>query len=310
MPRLPAAAAPSMMVVGLVAFAIFPACGGGAAILQPTSPPSVVNATCPGATSMPPVTHAFIGPDVVARAFCAGIVQVPIASIDELGTGVTTWSFAVTGDAAFSPGPVQVASANTKVSPIVSPSSGTFATCQTNSPEVAFVDFAPPAAALPGSTFDAIATVHSEDGSFADGTVKLHGEIVAPDVSVSETNVDFGDVAPGDALLSVALDFGFEGGSLALVPDSYSNPPFSFMPLGSDSNTSFWDVILQTSAPGDFSATVGWRAVPSSLPTTTTGPCVWMAAISLHARVGGDGSADADTADATDGGADLGLDAP
>jgi hypothetical protein len=111
------------------------------------------------------------------------------------------------------------------------------------------------------------------------------------------------------------LNFKFENGPMTLVPDSSIVGPF-ILTLASDvqfagsvSNSSLWSVVLRTDVPGDYSATIGWRAVPASLPNSARGPCVWTTELVLHARVGGDGGADAGSADASDGGADLAPDA-
>jgi hypothetical protein len=249
---------------------------------------------------------ANIGPDVDVGVLCGGTANVPIASLDELGTGVTQWSFTVTGDvSAFGPGPVQ--SPNPMgLGPGLGPLSNTFAVCQSNSPQVAFVEFNPPADALPGSTFVAMATVHAEDGSFADGVVKLRGEVKAPIVTVDKTSVDFGDVAPGVAVTS-PLVLTSANGPVTFVPDSYSYPPFIITaPAGT---SSAWNVFLQSSEPGDYSATVRWRGVPSAMYVpnfvpNAVSPCDSTTTITLHARILGDGGVGPDTADASDGGVD------
>jgi hypothetical protein len=170
------------------------------------------------------------------------------------------------GDAAFGPDSVEGPTGPR-------PGPNTFVTCQAISPEVAFVEFLSPRNALPGSTFDAIATVHADDGSFADGTVKLHGEVIKPVLAVDKRRVDFGNVAPEDnptiplqftrvdvnalSLLPVA-----EAGSSG-APGSYAYPPFVISgPTLAGSDAEDWNVTLETNVPGDYSATVDWRAMP------------------------------------------------
>jgi hypothetical protein len=255
--------------------------------------------------------RALIGPDVDVRVLCDSGGSVPIASVDELGAGVTKWSFTVNGDAAFG-----------------HPTVETFVTCEANSPQVAFVNFSPPMDALPGATFDAIAAVHADDGSFADGTVKLHGEVTAPVLTVDKARVDFGNVAPGDNP-TIPLHFTREYGVVNPFPQSpdatsmsggvvsYSYGPFDITPM-KEPGSSFvlplvWNVTFTPDVPSDYSATVGWRATPSGGPGVIPGvptACNWTTTISLHARVVGDGGADADTADPSDGPTVLALDAP
>jgi hypothetical protein len=271
--------------------------------------------------------RALIGPDVDVRVLCTATAQVPIASVDVPGAGVARWSFKVKGDPAFGlPQSPQQMSLNT------------FVTCQADSPQVALVNFNPPIGALPGSTFDAIATVHADDGSFADGTVKLHGEVAAAVLTVDKTSVDFGDVAPG-AMPVIPLHFTAEKGdsvNLFLDPPpaasgprsvvaSYSYGPFVIMPLAparEGSGPFNWKVTFMTDVPGDYSATVGWSATPitaacppgADCPVRPVPPddppCDWTTTIMLHARVVGDGGADTDIAEASDGGTDLAPDVP
>jgi hypothetical protein len=222
---------------------------------------------------------------------------VSIASVDELGAGVTKWSYTVTGDAAFGPSAGQ-----------------TFQTSQANSPEVAFVEFIPPTDALPGSTFDAIATLHADDGSFADGTVKLHGEIGAAVVTVDKMSIDFGDVAVG-GLPSIPLHFAVEPGEqVGLVPQGLVPAPFLISPQGAQFSPPFvWNVSLMATAAGDYSTTLKWGAVSNQATS-----CGWTNSITVHGRVVDDGGAGTpngsdggtDTADASDGGNDLAPDGP
>jgi hypothetical protein len=297
--------ATSTTLARLMAFAIFPACG----FSHQDQPPSGFD-SCP-ASSSPSMPRALIGPDVDVRVLCGGAAVAPIASVDAVGAGATRWSFTVTGDSAFRPGTFQEPSGT----------ASSFVVCQADSPQVAFVQCIPPVDAPPGSTFDAIATVHADDGSFADGTVKLHAEVSAPIVTVDKTNVDFGNVAPGESVtmpLRLTVENN-EGVNLFLDPPpaatsmldgvaSSSYGPFVINGGMLQGSTSFglhafvWNVTFVSDAPGDYSETVGWRATPvpasceadASCSAPTDDPsCDWTTTVTLHARVPGDGGVDA-----------------
>jgi hypothetical protein len=255
----------------------------------------------------------------------------PVASVDELGAGATTWSVTVKGDPAFRAGTLQEP---------LGTNTASFVACSADSPQVGLVECTPPAGAMPGVTFDAIATVHADDGSFADGTVKLHAEVTAPVLTVDKTNVDFGDVAPGEnatiPLRFTADDVNGDRVDLVLDPPpkakglvdgvaSYFYGPFVITPGDAQGSDSFmldipvWNVTFMADVPGEYSATVGWLGRPSpgacTNPVRCPGaldptPCDWTTTITLHARVVGDGGTDADIADASDGGADGAPDAP
>jgi hypothetical protein len=197
-----------------------------------------------------------------------------------------------------------------------------FETCQANSPQVAFVQFIPPIDAVPGSTFDAIATVHADDGSFADGTVRLHGEVVAPvvtldkfvspSITVNETSIDFGALTQGFGQLTVDPTFRIKNGAgVVILPDSFGGPFFSLTAAAQNQGSSVqtWAVTFLVDSPGDYSDSVVWTATPNgSSPLLTA--CNWTTTMMLHARVVGDGGADADSADAIDGGVDQPQDGP
>jgi hypothetical protein len=245
-----------------------PATGIDGGLPQPACPPA-------SGRSMP---RALIGPDATFHITCGGRASSPIASVDEEGPGVTSWSISLTGDPSFTP------------------ESPALQTCLGNSPQVAFVAFYPPVSAVPGDTFDGVATVHADDGSFADGTVALHGEVVSPMVTVSTTTIDFGDVAPGDAPGRLLEFRALEGGHVSINHESLAGSPFSVM------NTEFsvattvpdvtrWRVAFQSSVPGDYTASVVWRGVPLGRANPAPEACVWATAVTMHARVLADAGA-------------------
>jgi hypothetical protein len=292
-----AAAASTTLAAG--ALATLAACGGGTS----TGIPSGFDARdfllgCP-ASPGPPMSRAFIGPDVSLTVLCGGKARAAIASVDEAGDGETRWSASLGGDHAFSL------------------ERSSFVSCQGTGPQVAFVSYAPPATATPGTTFAAVVTVHAEDGSFPDGAVALHGEVAAPRLSASRADVDFGDLAPGD-MAAYALDFTVEDGSTVdVVRDPFMESPFYLTLLNPDAGQtaappiSHWRVAFQSRVPGAYAASVAFHAQLSgtfSLPP----PCLWTQTVTMHARVLGDGGTsdggDGGTSDGGDGGTSDGGD--
>jgi hypothetical protein len=280
--------------LGVYALAALTACGRGASVSAPgTFDGGPVSLACPS-PSGPPMPRALIGPDLSLRVLCNGQTSGPIASVDEQGPGVTSWSISVTGDPAFAPG------------------ARSFQTCRGDSPQVAFVGFTPPPNAVPGDSFDAVATVHAEDGSFADGTVNLHGEVAAANVAASTTAIDFGDVAPGD-VPARELDFTvLDGGAVQILHDVLSGSPFVFTevspPRTGSRIASNWRVTFQSRVPDDYTTSVGWRGLPvERTGLAAAAACVWTTTVTLHARVLADGGASdggdaADVGDTGDGG--------
>jgi hypothetical protein len=139
-------------------------------------------------TDVAPMPLVNLGPDVNFKVLCAGAVSAPVASVSELGAGITEWSISIDGHPAFS----------------ISQTAAT--TCGTSGVTVAQVLFQAPADAVPGDSFDAVVTVQSVNGAFAPGTVKVHADIVAVDVTVDRTSVDFGDV-PANVIANQVLTF-------------------------------------------------------------------------------------------------------
>jgi hypothetical protein len=258
--------------------------------LQPTGPDGgPFSMACPS-VSGPSMPRALIGPDASFRITCGGRASSPIASVDEQGHGITAWSISVKGDPAFTP------------------ETPTLQTCLQNSPGVAFVAFYPPMDAVPGDTFDGVATVHADDGSFADGTVALHGEVVSAKVAVSTTAIDFGDVGPSD-FPGRSLDFRvLEGGHVSIMHDALAESPFSLTfvnPSGPVSmnipDVTSWRVAFQSNVAGDYTAAVVWHGVPLGRANPAPEACLWTTTVTLHARVLADAGA-GDGGEAGDGG--------
>jgi hypothetical protein len=230
------------------------------------------------------MARAFIGPDVSTRVRCASTQSVPIASVDATGDGLVSWSVTLRGDPQW-----QV------LTPILS-------TCAATGPTVANVELMAPAE-YPGTTYDAVATVHATNGAFPDGMVTLHGEVAAPTVLVDHPHIDFGDVAPG-ALVSAPLDFTLRPldmldiehdplGASAFSADWVAAPIFM-----SPTPMSRWSITFVSLVPGDYTGSIVWTGTLPSVPSTV---CSWTTTTTMHAHVLGDAGATKD--DAADGGA-------
>jgi hypothetical protein len=286
-----AAAASTTLAAG--ALVTLSACGGGPAAGVPSGfDAGAFVLGCPVSPG-PPMPRAFIGPDASLSVLCGGNARAAIASVDEVGDGETRWSVSLKGDHA------------------LALERSSFVSCQGTGPQVAFVSYAPPTTATPGTTFDAVVTVHADDGSFPDGTVALHGEVAVPRLSDSTTDVDFGDVAPGD-MAAYALDITIEDDSpVDLVRDpSFVESPFFITRLNPAAGqmipprVAHLRVAFQSRVPGDYAASVAFHAQLSgtfSLPPS----CTWTQTVTMHARVLGDGGAGDGPSDAvpSDGGA-------
>jgi hypothetical protein len=263
-----------------LALAALAACGGKTATVVDSSPFCV--------TTVPPVARALIGPDVTVRARCASSATAPIASVDATGSGLVTWSVSLQGDAAF------LGNSNQ-------------ATCALKGPTVAFVAFTPPMDAPAGAAFETVATVHADDGSFADGTVKVRGEVVPPMVTLDHPHIDLGEVAPG-AVASATLTFSFKPGDTVFIQPSVSvGAPISVVmtvapDFGAKVPMTQWLVAFVSSVPGDYTVSIGWTGQLVSVPTA----CAWTGTTTVHAHVSGDAGMDGG---ADGGGADAGADA-
>jgi hypothetical protein len=228
-------------------------------------------------------THAtqvsgHIGPDVNVRIPCHSNTDttLPLASVDVEGDGSVSWSVEVTGDPAI----------------VINPSS--FVTCQGNSPTLASAILVMSSTPAPGTTYDAVATVRSHDGSFPTGQVKIHAEAVSPLYTFDRTSVDFGDVLP-DQMAVATVTATSEFPNVLAFPASVSNAFFhsnSFVQLGTRTNAQ-----VSFAAPdlGDYTATWLWLAGDDATPG-----CMTAKTVALHARVvaslagAGDGGADGD----------------
>jgi hypothetical protein len=265
-----------MTFAGVVAFAMAGACGShGAAV-------SDVRFACPSSKGAKP--RASIGPDVKLEVVCGQTVSGAIASVSNSEGGTTTWSVSLAGDSSFSL------------------EQGAFATCAGMSPSVAIVIFTPPTTAALGDSFDTVATVRADDGSFPSGTVAVHATVIALTATVEPTVLELGEVAPGQ-IAEKTLTFHAAPGASAIQPSDFA--PFSFHFAGSRTNGRdfAWNVTALSSTPGDYMLLSQWTVglKPGALPPA----CDWHVNVPIHVRVldpaTRDGGADAvDAADAAD----------
>jgi len=206
-----------------------------------------------------------VGPDVNVHLPCYCTVDIPVASVDVEGDGSTLWSISLTGDPAFS----------FQRSP--------FVTCQSTSPTLATVLLGVPNTSGPGTTFDAVATVRSDDGSFPTGKVNIHAQVVAPQFTLSQTSVDFGDVLPDQMVVAeVTANSAFP--QAVATPTSVTSVAFRFtqsvkeFPGSNAPGTA--QLTFAAHDVGDYTATWLWTAgveTPAGCATTKT--------VALHARV-------------------------
>ena len=223
----------------------------------------------------PPMPFVQVGADVTLRALCHADAQSEVASVEELGAGVTAWS-------------ASIQSATPDAFSLGGDPTHSFETCRTNGISKLTVIFTPSSDARPGDAFDAFVTLHADDGSFPGAAAKVHGEVVAPLVQTDATTVDFGDLLPG-AVAQQSLVFFVVNDTGSSLNGAYVDSPFSLRMLPPSANqphVSAWVAGFTSSVPGDYSASVPFSTSHNpALPTA----CEWSKTISLHARVLADG---------------------
>ncbi|HVU51212.1 MAG TPA: hypothetical protein VHL80_11025 [Polyangia bacterium] len=268
--------------IAALALAALPACSSSG----PSGSAAPPAAVC-GAGRPMPVAH--IGPDVRLRVLCDGLATAGVASVDEEGSGTTSWSVSLAGDAAFS-------------LPISS-----FRTCQAVGPTVALVQLLVPPGAVPGDAFDTTATIHADDGSFADGRVSVHADVTAPSFDLDPPSIDFGDVLPNRGASRTLRILDHEAVPVSVSPSAPTDPSFGYGPdVGAPGMMTglLWSMSFVGQEVGDHTATVTWTAEPGAVPA-----CQTTKTMTLHARVvAPDGGAQ--DGGAQDGGASDGGDAP
>jgi hypothetical protein len=249
------------------------ACGGASKEL-PDGAGSVPGCG-PADTDMP---LANLGPDLTLRVLCRTGARGAIASVDEPGPGVTPWSVSLDGDDHFS---LEGAS---------------FVTCNNGGgPTVAFVDLQPTFDDVPGDTYEAVATISANNGTFPTTKVAVHGQVVAPNVTAPSV-VDFGEV-PAWQPQTRTLRFNNASPSpVAIVPSAVPTAtdlgPFTMSSAVMSSrpppsNVIEWTISLNSPAPGDYDIPTVWTATPS--PALIFPPaCLWTQTIDLRAHVVGD----------------------
>jgi hypothetical protein len=212
--------------------------------------------------------RGLIGPDVSLRALCGSMTttMAPLASVDVEGAGSTSWSVSLVGDRAF-----------------YLPAEH-FVSCQSNSPTLATARIAAGYASGPGATFDAVATVSSDDGSFATGQVNVHVETVAPQFTLAPTSVDFGDVLPDQQVSAIVVATSEFTEAVAQPTTILTMGAFHYTVDAGISPRSNGQVTFAWHDPGDYTDTWTWTASPSPDGGAPDG-CVTTKTVALHARV-------------------------
>jgi hypothetical protein len=183
---------------------------------------------------------------------------------------------------------------------------GTFESCVTEPPAVAFVHFTAPVMAEPGDSFDAVVTISAEGDAFPSGTVNVHGEIVRPTVTLDPRVVEFGDVPFGTHPSATVVFRNMTTVTLLIIPPPDA-PPFVFdrgavgvLPGSIASRI----VSVGAISEGNHAADAIWSLMPRpdlDLPPS----CAGTASVSLHALVLAPADGGTDAADApTEAGAD------
>jgi hypothetical protein len=222
--------------------------------------PVTLPAICPSKRATQ--VRASIGPDLNVRVPCLSNTSLPIATVEVEDDGSTTWSVSLRGD------------------PIFVLKSNTLGACLDTSPVLSAVSLNVPGTMPPGATFDAVATVRSDQGAFPTTDVNLHAEIVAATFSLDRSSIDFGDVLPNQGVAAVVTASGNFGEAVP-APQPPSSDFFHLSPtqIRGTSQTTV-QVSFTAPTPGDYSATVTWTAGIS-----TFAGCMATQTMSLHARV-------------------------
>jgi len=146
----------------------------------------------------------------------------------------------------------------------------------------------------PPDTYDAVVTIQAAQDAFPMGTVKVHGDVVAPSVT-GPSVADFGAVAAGpEAFLGVRL-FIASLSPIDVYPPSDLPAPFALaanQPRPSSSTMSDWTLMVRPSPPGDYTAEATWMVRPAGRLMLQPG-CTVTKTITVHAHlVAADGGAD------------------
>lgn len=274
----------TLVIVRAGALALLAACGGNGsphdAATGGGGNDPIAGACSPSAPPMP-VTH--IGPDITLRALCGQEVASEFASVDDRGGGIISWSLHL----------------ESTTPAVFGLTNSAFQSCHAS---IATIAFQPPVGAVPGDTFDGIVTVHADDGSFPDGTVNVHGEVVAPIVAVDPPTLELGDVLPGTPVTRPLVFFVANDLGSSLVQFFGPSPPFGLemRPFTrAQPNVSSWVVTFEANIPGDYLAAIPFQTAHSPAQPEA---CEWSTTFMVHARVVGDAGTPDGGADASDAG--------
>jgi len=247
-------------ILGLAALAGVAACGASG---------PVANGTPGCSEGVKPEPIANLGPDLTLHGACGGVARGAVASVSESAGGLLNWNARIAGD------------------PYFDLEMFGFTSCASSPPQVARVRFSPPLSAKPGDGFDAVVTISAAHDAFPTGTVKVHGEVGAPVVTVDHKAIDFGDVVI-DSQPTAKLEFRNESQSplTLLAPTNDARLPFLFgsSVLLPGSGAVEVSVGLRADTLGDSSTTAVWTA--TTLPNDDLPPgCATMISTPLHVRV-------------------------
>jgi hypothetical protein len=220
---------------------------------------------CPNSPETPAMPFVNVGPDVSRDLACGSVVEVPIASISNLGGTQLRWDVQIEG-------PATIFGANT-VMGISCPVIGvTIVTAKVSVPNTA----------VAGDTFDATFTVSAPRGEFAPGTAQVHVRVVAAAFTVMPEEIDFGQIA---AQTMSFADVTLRNDSTVLlplwstrVPGPFGlDPPMVTIPPG---GSAIARARFMPGLPGDYTAEVILRT--NQLASGDPGPCAMTKVIKLR----------------------------
>jgi hypothetical protein len=213
---------------------------------------------------------ANLGPDVDARVLCGDSVTVPYASVSSLDETLITWTPTISG------APEWTLDSNGSGTTVVTGGLTTVVTAT----------LAAPLTAVPGDRYDAIVSVRADADAFPPGTVNLHGEVVAPVVTVDQISIDFGDIPLGGPATRT-LTFRNESPSPVLLFAAANEGPFVFSepsaPLKQGQQVGL-TVVAAALTLGDYTTEASWRS-SATVNTQLPPACLGSTKVTVHVRI-------------------------